>query len=379
MEKIPFVKYTLFGNNFVIIDETESRLLTESEKSDAAVQLTHLCFGIGSDGLIVIQPCRPDVIKDINDTRHYWKQLPDLSDSNYILRMFEPNGDESYSCGNGLISIAHYLYTQYGISSARIATEVPGTCPKVISIGSNTQQNEYWANMGTPRRIPSELTCLSSIEPYDGHIDKINGLKIEFRKNGQPFFKNETELTLSGYLVFTGEPHLVVLTENGFSLKALAELMFFPPHPERAPIIETQKMLHFSAGIVQRIGRDLIRNYAEQFPAGINIDFIRIADEPGIVEYRCFERGINQETLACGTGAVAVSAVAQRLHLIETTDQITIWPHRCRWYDPSAQYCVKNHGGDRILYGNPTMICRGVLTTPLINATCLKNRRIEGL
>ncbi|MBI5167126.1 MAG: diaminopimelate epimerase [candidate division NC10 bacterium] len=47
-------------------------------------------------------------------------------------------------------------------------------------------------------------------------------------------------------------------------------------------------------------------------PAGTNVDFIRIKG-PGDIEIRTYERGVEDETLACGTGCVAAAIVAAAL------------------------------------------------------------------
>ncbi len=59
---------------------------------------------------------------------------------------------------------------------------------------------------------------------------------------------------------------------------------------------------------VETLGRQ-IRFHPMFAPAGTNVDFIRQNGRDGI-SIRTYERGVEQETLACGTGAVAAVLVA---------------------------------------------------------------------
>lgn len=47
-------------------------------------------------------------------------------------------------------------------------------------------------------------------------------------------------------------------------------------------------------------------------PAGANIDFVEIADDD-LLRVRTYEKGVESETLACGTGAVASAVVSRML------------------------------------------------------------------
>ncbi len=62
---------------------------------------------------------------------------------------------------------------------------------------------------------------------------------------------------------------------------------------------------------VMRLGR-AIRRHDFFMPAGTNVDFIRVRDSRRI-DIRTYERGVEAETLACGTGSVA-GAIASALN-----------------------------------------------------------------
>lgn len=58
---------------------------------------------------------------------------------------------------------------------------------------------------------------------------------------------------------------------------------------------------------VDGVGRS-IRNHPHFAPAGTNTDFVQIHQD-GSISVRTYERGVEAETPACGTGAVAVATV----------------------------------------------------------------------
>ncbi|MCM8761375.1 MAG: diaminopimelate epimerase [Candidatus Omnitrophica bacterium] len=52
-----------------------------------------------------------------------------------------------------------------------------------------------------------------------------------------------------------------------------------------------------------------IRNHGEFAPAGTNADFVKVVDK-NTIRVRTYERGVEDETLACGTGSVASAIIA---------------------------------------------------------------------
>jgi diaminopimelate epimerase len=366
MKRIPFVKYTSYGNNFVIVDELGPSVLSESEKSSFAYQATDVCYGVGSDNFLVLQRSRQERFREINTFRNYWDKLPDAECADYVFRMFEPDGSESFSCGNGLLCIADYLHTQYGIQSARIMTELPTAEPKVVTIGANPRSGMSWANLGHPRKISPEVAAPSSRNSLDADIDVLENIPVHFRRTeGLRFFDEPTVVNLTGYMVAIGEPHLVVFTESGFSRPDIADRIFASSSPTPSAVGHGEKRKNTTSALVEFIGSYFPRVLSHIFPVGINVNFVRIRNN-GVdaLEYRCFERGINRETLACGTGAIASSFIARRLKLLDSKT-INVWPHRCRWHDPNVEIHVKESDQGWFLHGNPTLLFEGVFSAPI--------------
>lgn len=80
------------------------------------------------------------------------------------------------------------------------------------------------------------------------------------------------------YFINTGVPHVVIFEET---------IDAFP---------------------VKKIGHE-IRHHSHFEPQGTNVNFVRILDA-GHIEIRTYERGVEDETLACGTGSTASAIVS---------------------------------------------------------------------
>jgi diaminopimelate epimerase len=98
--------------------------------------------------------------------------------------------------------------------------------------------------------------------------------------------------TRMGHFINTGVPHLVYLSKD------------------------------LDSEAVERIGRDT--RYHELFrPAGTNVNFMQVTG-PHRLRIRTYERGVEGETLACGTGAVAAALVAGSLgHVSSPVEVLT--------------------------------------------------------
>ena len=73
---------------------------------------------------------------------------------------------------------------------------------------------------------------------------------------------------------------------------------------------------------VNRIGRS-IRYHKEYKPAGTNANFVEVVDEKTI-RVRTYERGVEDETLACGTGSVAAALIAAEKNLVTSPVNVIV-------------------------------------------------------
>jgi diaminopimelate epimerase len=74
--------------------------------------------------------------------------------------------------------------------------------------------------------------------------------------------------------------------------------------------------------MVQQLGAE-IRRHPQFGPKGTNVNFVQV-QEPGKIRVRTFERGVEGETLACGTGVTASALISVRVHGFESPVQIQV-------------------------------------------------------
>ena len=95
---------------------------------------------------------------------------------------------------------------------------------------------------------------------------------------------------LRGVFINTGVPHVVIFTEG----------------LDQIPVVE--------------VGR-AIRHHEMFKPRGTNVNFAEVAGK-NLVAVRTYERGVEDETLACGTGTVASAVVASLTNRVEPPVQV---------------------------------------------------------
>ncbi len=352
---IKVVKSSCFGNNFLIYDSTDEATLEEFDFPEFARQVTDPQFGIGADNFLVIQKCNSEELAMINEVHRYWKKIPEAT-ADYIFRMFEPDGDEALCCGNGLMCIANYLAEKHGVESARIVTEVPLARVNQTTIGYAESKSYGWVNLGLPRRFPDEIRTTRPDDECVGNIQTVNHLSIKFRDHDLHPYSTDTELFLSGHLIFTGEPHLVLLLDDEDSpIVEFADAIFAKSEGYQGAGPLLQRRSSFGTWLIDHVGQYINTHYRDRFPAGVNVSFARSDRGLGAIEYRCYERGVYKETLACGTGAIAVAYIVKHFHGYQEKG-IKILPHRCRWFKPHAIMAVNEREDGWVLEGQPDIV-----------------------
>ena len=109
---------------------------------------------------------------------------------------------------------------------------------------------------------------------YAAHIAG-DGVRLRMKDPGlfRPMSVEMPEGTHEGYFVDTGSPHFVIICHD----------------------VDKVDVNSIGAGL---------RHHAAFEPAGTNVDFVSMNGEDAI-RLRTYERGVENETLACGTGSVA--------------------------------------------------------------------------
>ena len=177
MNQIKFTKMNGLGNDFIILDYSEY-LKTNLSPDKLALKLCNRNFGIGADGLIIVNP------------------NTDKADISWIF--YNSDGSIAQMCGNGIRCFARYIYDNKIINKKEFSVETKAgiIVPKIIS------DTEVFVNMGQPILEPPKIPC-----DY-----KIN-MNIPYSIDNKEFLLNAVSM---------GNPHCIIFVEKGskdFALK----------------------------------------------------------------------------------------------------------------------------------------------------------------
>ena len=175
------------------------------------------------------------------------------------LRIFDPDGSEADMCGNGLRCAADYLCNKLGKSE--VSVETRAGVKHVTRMG-----NQYVVQMGSLKSTLDELSEYIRLEAPAK--TRLFDLQLEFPEVGA------TQVSF----VNTGEPHAVIFVDD----------------------VDKEDINRYAVGIAAN---------RRVFPKGISVNLAQVVDE-STIKMRTYERGVWEETLACGTGATASAAVA---------------------------------------------------------------------
>ena len=184
-----------------------------------------------------------------------------------VMTLVQPDGSTAAMCGNGARCAAHWAANRTGTDEVMIDT-LAGTRRATVADGQ-AAESEAAVEMGSPS-FASDDVPLARDEPL-----------VEERVG-------DYDVTA----VNTGVPHAVTFVDD------VADVAVEQDAPE-------------------------IR-HADVFPEGANVTFASRTGDAAF-DQRTFERGVEGETDSCGTGAVAVAAVARRLGLTDE-DRVAVSP-----------------------------------------------------
>lgn len=237
-----FTKMHGLGNNYIYV-ATAHTSLPEIDLSVLSTMVSDVRRGIGSDGLILIES------STVADVR---------------MRIFNADGSEAESCGNGLRCVAKYAYEHRLVDAGVFHIETKaGIVEAQVHVGPDGIVRTVTVDMGPARFGTSAVPYRGSGEAVD--VDEVTV---------QTSFGDVT-----GTLVSMGNPHFVSIT----------------------PAVDDQ--------YVEQVGPMIESHIA--FPERINAEFVSVLS-PSEIDFRVYERG-SGVTYACGTGACAsVAALAKK-------------------------------------------------------------------
>ena len=167
-----FTKMQGLGNDYVYVNCFKETIENPPEK---AKKVSNRNFGIGSDGLIMINP------SDVAD---------------FEMEMYNADGSRSEMCGNGIRCVGKYVY-DYGLTEKEhISVETLAGIKYLDLTVEDGKVKLVKVDMGSPELVPENIPIVA-----DGN-----------RVIDEPINVNGTEYRMTG--VSMGNPHAVVYVED---------------------------------------------------------------------------------------------------------------------------------------------------------------------
>ena len=167
-----FTKMQGLGNDYVYVNCFKE---TIENPPEMAKKVSNRNFGIGSDGLIMINP------SDVAD---------------FEMEMYNADGSRSEMCGNGIRCVGKYVY-DYGLTEKEhISVETLAGIKYLDLAVEDGKVKLVKVDMGSPELVPENIPIVA-----DGN-----------RVIDEPINVNGTEYRMTG--VSMGNPHAVVYVED---------------------------------------------------------------------------------------------------------------------------------------------------------------------
>jgi diaminopimelate epimerase len=214
---------------------------------------------------------------------------------------YNPDGSEAETCGNGLRCFVKYVYERGIARKSRIRIETSAGVIEAEPVFKGSLVKEVRLDMGRPSVRRRDIPVAGS--PDETFIDQ------SVQVNGSTY-----RITAVGM----GNPHAVIFSDDVGKID------------------------------VPKEGR-WIREHTSMFPNGMNVHFVQKIGEDEF-RIRTFERGVEDETLACGTG-ICASAVAVFLNdMVDGEDPILF---HARGGDLRVELVLAGENIDKIFLSGP--------------------------
>ena len=170
--RMKFTKMQGLGNDYVYVNGFEERIENPSEM---AVKVSNRKFGVGSDGLILINPSEK---------------------ADFEMEMYNADGSRGEMCGNGIRCVAKYVY-DYGLTDkTHISVETLGGIKYLDLTVEDGKVVLVRVDMGSPILTPAQIPVIA---------DEAEAVAV-------PILVDETEYQMT--CVSMGNPHAVIFMDD---------------------------------------------------------------------------------------------------------------------------------------------------------------------